>query len=80
MGPNYKRPVVSTPPTYRAADNADAAAGGSSIGDQGWEQVFREPELQDLIRRALANNFDLRIAAQAIPSAAPCLRARLRMP
>jgi multidrug efflux system outer membrane protein len=66
MGPNYKRPVVSTPPTYRAADNADAAAGGSSIGDQGWEQVFREPELQDLIRRALANNFDLRIAAQHV--------------
>ena len=29
-------------------------------------QVFHEPELQDLIRKALANNYDVRIAAQHV--------------
>ena len=38
----------------------------SSLGDQQWAQVFQEAELQDLIRRALANNYDVRIAAQHI--------------
>ena len=37
-----------------------------SLGDEQWAQVFREPELQDLIRKALSNNYDLRIAAQRI--------------
>ena len=37
-----------------------------SLGDEQWAAVYREPELQDLIRKALANNFDVRIAAQRI--------------
>ena len=38
----------------------------NSLGDEQWAQVFREPELQDLIRTALTNNYDVRIAAQRI--------------
>jgi multidrug efflux system outer membrane protein len=37
-----------------------------SLGDEEWASVYREPELQDLIRKALANNYDVRIAAQRI--------------
>ncbi len=67
VGPNYKRPAVVVPPTLRGAD--DAAVTGdaqNSLGDQTWAQVFQEPELQALIRTALTNNYDVRIAAQRV--------------
>jgi multidrug efflux system outer membrane protein len=67
VGPNYKRPQVATPTAFRAADGVDApAAGTNSVGDQNWTEVFREPELQGLIRTALTNNYDVRIAAERV--------------
>jgi multidrug efflux system outer membrane protein len=36
------------------------------LADEKWAQVFAEPELQTLIRTALTNNYDLRIAAQHV--------------
>jgi outer membrane protein, multidrug efflux system len=67
VGPKYARPTYPTPPAFRGADDASVISEAQgSLGDQQWAQVFHEPELQDLIRKALANNFDLRIAAQRI--------------
>ena len=67
VGPKYKRPVYQAPPSFRGADDAAVtSAAQSSLGDQQWAEVFREPELQTLIRAALANNYDLHIAAQRI--------------
>ncbi|MEI9976838.1 MAG: TolC family protein [Ignavibacteriota bacterium] len=66
VGPNYTRPQTPAAPTYRSADNGQQSSDAASLGDKGWEQVFTPPELQELIRTALANNFDLRIAAQHI--------------
>jgi multidrug efflux system outer membrane protein len=66
MGPNYSRPQTPAAPTFRGADNTEAASTDASLGDQGWEQVFPEQELHELIRTALENNFDLRIAAQHV--------------
>jgi outer membrane protein, multidrug efflux system len=67
VGPNYKRPSqLPAAPTFRGADNSSAPGGDNPLGDRSWEQVFREPELQGLIRTALANNYDLRIAAQHV--------------
>lgn len=67
VGPKYARPAYPTPPTFRGADDAAVISEAQgSLGDQQWAQVFREPELQDLIRKALTNNYDLRIAAQRI--------------
>jgi multidrug efflux system outer membrane protein len=67
VGPKYKRPDYPTPPAFRGADDAAVISDAqSSLGDEQWAQVFREPELQDLIRKALTNNYDLRIAAQRI--------------
>jgi outer membrane protein, multidrug efflux system len=37
-----------------------------SFGDQKWWEVFQDPELQQLIRTALENNYDVRIAATRI--------------
>ena len=67
VGPKYKQPAYPTPPAFRGADDAAVISDAKeSLGDEQWAQVFREPELQDLIRKALANNYDLRIAAQRI--------------
>ena len=67
VGPKYKRPAYPTPPAFRGADDAAVISDAQgSLGDEQWAQVFREPELQDLIRKALTNNYDLRIAAQRI--------------
>jgi multidrug efflux system outer membrane protein len=67
VGPKYTRPNVPAPPAFRGADNADVTSDPkTSIGDQQWSAIFHEPELQDLIRTALQNNYDLRIAAQHI--------------
>lgn len=68
VGPNYKRPIVNTPATYRgdapATDSSPAVT--SSLGDEKWWTVFDDPALQDLIRKGLKQNFDVRIAASRI--------------
>jgi outer membrane protein, multidrug efflux system len=67
VGPKYVRPQVTAPAAYRGADDAPVpSANQNSLGDQDWAQVFREPELQQLIRTALANNYDVRIAARRV--------------
>ena len=67
VGPKYKRPSYPAPPAFRGADEAAVtSAAQSSLGDEQWAEVFREPELQALIRTALKNNYDVRIAAQRV--------------
>ncbi|SEF53220.1 outer membrane protein, multidrug efflux system [Bryocella elongata] len=67
VGPKYTRPVAPAPPAFRGADEAQIASEAKdSLGDQQWSSVFREPELQNLIKQALTNNYDLRIAAQKV--------------
>jgi len=75
VGPNYVRPPVTAPEVYRGADEASVSSGDQeSFGDRKWAQVFHEPELQDLIRTALENNYDVRIAAQRVLEAQAQLR------
>jgi outer membrane protein, multidrug efflux system len=64
VGPNYKRPAVTTPQTFRAASAAPADA--ASFGDDKWWEVFQDAQLQSLIRTALQQNYDVRIAASRI--------------
>ena len=67
VGPNYVRPNYTAPEVFRGPDNAQVTTPAkTSIGDEQWSAVYREPELQELIRKALANNYDVRIAAQRI--------------
>jgi len=67
VGPKYKRPQTPAAPTFRGADEAAfSSAKTDSLGDEEWSKVFREPELQELIRTALTNNYDVKIAAQRI--------------
>src|SRR6266850_8412905 len=67
VGPNYKRPIVTVPDAYRGATALEPmAADAVSIGDQAWWDVFQDDQLQELIRTALKQNLDLRIAATRI--------------
>ena len=75
VGPQYVRPPVTAPEVYRGADESSVSSPGQeSLGDQKWAQVFHEPELQELIRSALENNYDVRIAAQRVLEAQAQLR------
>jgi outer membrane protein, multidrug efflux system len=71
LGPDYRRPETTTPPAYRF--ERDAAP--DSIADTGWWQVYQDPVLQSLIREALADNLDVRIAAARIDQARASLGA-----
>ena len=71
VGPNYKRPVVNVPTTYRGEPppGQSAAAIAASLGDEKWWAVFQDQELQKLIRTALERNYDVRIAATRVVQA-----------
>ena len=66
LGPDYSRPPVVVPDNYRFAV---APATAESIADLPWFDVFRDPVLQQLVREALQNNYDLRIAAARVEEA-----------
>lgn len=78
VGPNYKRPTVDVPVTYRDTttnpsatpaaqpDQQPAQPQPASLGDEKWWEVFQDQELQSLIRAALKNNYDVRIAATRV--------------
>jgi len=67
IGPNYKRPTASVPTAYRGPTPEEAAKTDSaSLGEQKWWEVFRDEQLQSLIRTALQQNYDVRIAATRI--------------
>jgi multidrug efflux system outer membrane protein len=67
VGPNYKRPKVDVPSVYRGSAAEQAPnSGAASLGDQKWWEVYPDEELQKLIRTALQQNYDVRIAAARI--------------
>ena len=67
VGPKYQRPQVPAPPAFRGPDDTAVSSDAKdSLGDEQWSAVFHEPELQELIRQALMNNLDLRVAAERV--------------
>ncbi|HVZ60872.1 MAG TPA: efflux transporter outer membrane subunit [Terriglobales bacterium] len=69
VGPKYQRPQVKAPETYRGASAAVPADAAGSIADMKWFEVFNDPQLQQLVRTALAENYDLREAAARVEAA-----------
>ena len=70
VGPNYHRPVVQTPTVFRdLSANAQVQAQTASYADLPWWQVFQDPQLQELIRTALKQNYDLQLATERINAA-----------
>jgi outer membrane protein, multidrug efflux system len=67
VGPNYKRPTVQTPTEYRELkDGPQVQPQVASYADLPWWQVFQDPTLQELIRTALKQNYDLQLATERI--------------
>ena len=70
VGPNYKKPAVPAPPEYRGVSpDQTGKPEGASFGDQKWWEAFQDEALSDLIRTALKQNYDVRIAAARILAA-----------
>jgi multidrug efflux system outer membrane protein len=70
VGPNYHRPAVQTPATYRdLGENTQVQPQVASYADLPWWQVFQDPQLQELIRTALKQNYDLQLATERINAA-----------
>lgn len=68
VGPNYKRPIVQIPETYRdvASDREGSPLQAQSLADLQWFDVFKDDELTKIVNTALEQNFDLRIAAERV--------------
>lgn len=58
VGPNYKRPTVDSPTAFRT----ESPATNRPYAELAWWEVYKDDTLQALIREALTNNYDLRIA------------------
>jgi outer membrane protein, multidrug efflux system len=65
MGPKYRRPTVDVPQEYRAPAPQQAAQ-ASSLGNEQWWQIYQDPVLTQLIHTAIAQNYDVRIAAARV--------------
>jgi multidrug efflux system outer membrane protein len=65
LGPNYKRPAIPAPPAWREMPVTEA----ESLANTPWWELFDDPQLQELIRAALAENKDLKIAVERIEEA-----------
>src|SRR5262245_52487151 len=71
IGPDYKRPAVAEPATFRGQAIAEA----TSLADAPWWQVFQDTALRDLIQQALRTNYDVLIAAARVQEARAFLGA-----
>ena len=61
VGPDYARPDVGAPEKYRFA-----SVEANDLANTPWWQQFHDPTLDELIRVALSDNFDVRIAAARV--------------
>jgi outer membrane protein, multidrug efflux system len=62
--PPYVRPDPSLPPAYRGEQQSSQLV--PPMGALGWWEIFKDPELQQLLRTAVSQNYDVRIAAQRV--------------
>src|ERR1700761_8713984 len=65
VGPNYKRPAVNSPATFRDAGEIT----NTESPELAWWQVYQDEPLQALVHEAFTNNYDLRIAATRVEQA-----------
>ena len=67
VGPRYKRPAVDVPAAHRGIEQEDPGKlAAASLADQKWWELFQDQQLQELLRTALKQNYDVRIAAARI--------------
>jgi len=65
VGPNYRRPSINAPTDFRGA----SAPQQDSIADLPWWEIFKDETLKELVKSAMANNYDLAAAASRVEQA-----------
>ena len=68
VGPNYSRPAINPPQSFRAPEPLPAPQ-AASLADLKWFEVFKDEQLQGLIKTALVQNYDLRDAVTRVDQA-----------
>ena len=66
LGPNYRRPEVSTPTVYR---DQSSPALQASLADLPWWDLFKDETLKGLVETSLTNNYDLAAAVARVEQA-----------
>src|SRR5262245_22700491 len=65
VGPNYRRPNINAPTDFRGA----SARQQDSIANLPWWEIFKDETLKELVKSALANNYDLAAAVARVEQA-----------
>ena len=65
VGPKYQKPKLAPPADFRQLQQPTA----ESLADQAWWQIFQDEVLQQLVREAIRNNYDLKVAAIRVEQA-----------
>src|SRR5262245_59737116 len=66
VGPNYTRPSVDAPAAFRGSSSANSQ---DSFADLPWWEIFKDEALKDLVKSALANNYDMTVAVARVEQA-----------
>lgn len=69
VGPDYERPAIESPQSWRAADSSAFAMADSTalaLADTAWWELFGDTVLADLVTESLTGNYDIRIAAARV--------------
>ena len=61
VGPNYRRPMVETPPLWRFEEKE-----AKEVANTAWWEEFDDPVLKDLIQVAMKENKDVKIVAARV--------------
>ncbi|HWR50931.1 MAG TPA: efflux transporter outer membrane subunit [Bryobacteraceae bacterium] len=69
VGPKYQRPEVTAPASFRNGNGNGPQTDDASLADLKWFEVFKDGQLQELIRTALVKNHDLRLAVARVEGA-----------
>jgi multidrug efflux system outer membrane protein len=64
----YQRPPIKAPDEFRGTQST-STGDANSIGDLKWFEVFQDEALQKLVRTAMDQNYDLRLAVARINAA-----------
>lgn len=67
VGPNYQRPDLSIPPTWKEARESGVDTRSAELAQ--WWTAFNDPLLNSLVERAVRSNLDVRLAEARIREA-----------
>lgn len=68
VGPDYKKPVLDTPSTFRSSTETNTTE-DKKLDEEAWWLNFNDPSLNKLVEQALNNNRDIQIAIARVRKA-----------